>query len=812
MKLIRKRLAVVISIALTAGSFAVITAPTAVAMTGAGQQLASFVLGTLNEADGAPNIPTANQLAAALPFAGPGASGFISARAGSGGVSTAYTVAGTTYGTSHVGGVTRTATVQVGAKMSFIATSSASTAAPSTHGVSVVVTGGTLTSLITTSSPINVNTATTGASITKSNLTGQNSLAGLFTVTAAAGETATLTVYTGPEVIDTTTEAGTTVTTWTFQVPRANLVLGNLADQDGTPDQPTAANLASTVSFDPLPTAVGWVANTSLANTSSSAYAIGSTTYGTSTTSGLARTGVVQSGAKISLIASTGATSGAISVVVTGGTLSNLITPTGVTPNLAGDARSASIFSAGNAITPATPLTGYHPLSAVFSVTAAAGSTATIAAYSGTGIINGDTRTSGTLIAIWTLTIAAANSAGTVNLAESTVTQQPCITYATTSGATNAFDTTSRCGNGRLGVVYVELKDTFTTPIESGTLAATVTAGTVNVVGAFQTATGDNYAATTAFDSIATTTSRNYILVTQPVANAAGSSTVTITHNGAVVGTKTINWAGDVASIVVDVANSATVIANGVSYLTSQAATSYGKNVLYSIKDAAGNSISGLTPTLIDATGAMLGATLSTSTDASVTVLSSSATLNVGYATIIHPGGTATANFGAGSYKIQVLNSAGVAVKSSEVKVTVASQTTYSFTASFDKASYVPGDFATLTISAKDVFGNPMPTGKTIPGLVIAVSSGLTVAGSACDSASTFKAGVKTCTYAVGNTAGSYSWSVALTTATDQSPVTGVVKNVESAVSNAEVLKSIVALIASINKQIAALQKLILKR
>ena len=34
----------------------------------------------------------------------------------------------------------------------------------------------------------------------------------------------------------------------------------------------------------------------------------------------------------------------------------------------------------------------------------------------------------------------------------------------------------------------------------------------------------------------------------------------------------------------------------------------------------------------------------------------------------------------------------------------------------------------------------------------------------------------------------------------------------DGAVSNAEVLKSIVALIASINKQIAALQKLILKR
>ena len=580
----------------------------------------------------------------------------------------------------------------------------------------------------------------------------------------------------------------------------STLVLGTNADTDGTPNLPTGTQLGAAVAAVPL-TSVGWVANTSTASASSTA-----NTLGTSATGGISRTGVMQAGGKIAFVATSAlsaATSVGVTVTVTGGTIGSLVT-TSAPISLSGDARSASVYN--------TQVAGLNSLAGTFSLSGAAGTVATIAAYTGTGITGDTTRTSGDLIAIWTITIAAANSAGTVNLAESTVTQQPCITYATTSGATNAFDTTSRCGNGRLGVVYVELKDTFTSPIETGTLAATVTAGTVNVVGAFQTVTGDNYAATTAFDSIATTTSRNYILVTQPVANAGGSSTVTITHNGAVVGTKTINWAGDVASIVVDVANSATVIANGVSYLTSQAATSYGKTVVYSIKDAAGNAISGLTPTLVDATGAMLGATLSTSTDTSVTIPSSSATLNVGYATIIHPGGTAAANFGAGSYKIQVLNTAGVAVKSSEVKVTVASQVTYSFTASFDKASYVPGDFATLTISAKDVFGNPMPTGKTIPGLVIAVSSGLTVAGSACDSASTFKAGVKTCTYAVGNTAGSYSWSVALTTATDQSPVTGVVKNVDGAVSNAEVLKSIVALIASINKQIAALQKLILKR
>ena len=812
MKRIRKRLAVVISIALTAGSFAVITAPSAFAMTGAGQQAASFVLGTLNDADGAPNIPTAAQLAAAATFAGPGASGFISARAGVGGTSTAFTAGGTTYGTSHVGGVTRTATVQVGAKMSFIATSVASTGTTSA-GVSVVVTGGTLTSLVTTSSPVNVNTATTGASVVRTPVTGSVSLAGLFTVTAAAGETATLIAYTGTDVTDSNTVGATVITTWTFAVPRASLVLGNLSDQDGTPDQPTAANLASTVSFDPLPTAVGWVANTSLANESSSAYAIGSTTYGTSTTSSLARTGVVQSGAKISLIASTGATSGAISVVVTGGTLNTLITPTGVTPNLAGDGRSASIFSAGNSITPANPLTGYHPLSAVFSVTAAAGSTATIAAYSGTGIINGDTRTSGTLIAIWTLTVAAANAAGTLSLADSTVTQQACTLMSAGQSAVLAYDTTSTCANGRVGVVYVALKDGFTSAVTGGQLAATATGGSfVNVVNAASTTTGDNYSATTAFDTGAATAA-NYVIVTQPVANTGGSTTVTITYSGVVVGTKTIKWAGDVASITIDVANSATVIGNGVNSNTS--GTSYALNVVYVVKDAAGNNVSSLVPTLVDATGAMLGASLSTSSGGAaegVTILQSSASLNVGYATINHPGGTATANYGAGSYRIQVLNGAGVAVKSNVVTVTVADTTTRTFTASMDKASYTPGDFATLTISAKDVYGNPMPTGKTLPGLVISMSTGLTVSGAECTSASTFKAGVKECKFAVGNTAGSYSWSVALTSSSQQVPVTGSVKVTDSAVSNAEVLKSIVALIASINKQIAALQKLIIQR
>jgi len=380
----------------------------------------------------------------------------------------------------------------------------------------------------------------------------------------------------------------------------SQLVIGTNADTDGTPNVPTAEQLSSLVSQIPL-TSVGWIADTNATSGGSSSVS----SIGTSVTGGITRTGVIQAGGSISFAATSAvstATSVGVSVIVTGGTIGSLVT-TSAPISLAGSRTAASVFN--------TQIAGLNTLAGTFTVTAAAGSTATIAAYTGTGIIDGDTRTSGTLIGLWTLTVAAANAAGTVDLGESTVTQQPCITYAGNSDAKNAFDTTSRCANGRLGVVYVALKDTFGSAVTGGQLAATATNGAfVNVVGVQTTTSGDNFATTTAFDTTAAT-SNNYILVTQPVAKTAGSTTVTITYSGTVVGTKTINFAGDVATVTI-MPTSATVIANGVTSTSS--GTSYALNVVYQIRDAAGNAISS-TPTLTGATGAMLGASLSTSSE-----------------------------------------------------------------------------------------------------------------------------------------------------------------------------------------------------
>jgi hypothetical protein len=606
------------------------------------------------------------------------------------------------------------------------------------------------------------------------------------------------------------------------------LVIWHTADTDGTPDTTTSVGL--TASTANQGTSVGWVQDTTVSGTTNTANvfqrikssAIVATSI-TGGTGGAIRTAAVLPGAKISFILSGGLTSTGITAVVTGGTLGSLASTSGAV-SLSGAQTSASVYNddtlnANVALISAgqnTPV-----MSGVFSVSGAAGTTATLTAYSGSLIANGDTRTSGALIGTWTFTVVTASASGTFSAADSTVTQQACIAKSSAATGTNTFDTTSRCADGRMGVVYVALKDAYTASVTGGSLTATATGGSlVNVLNTTPTS-GANYAASAAFAS-ATLAATNYVVVTQPVAGVGGSTTVTITHQGNVVGTKTINWGGDVASITVDTTRSAKVIGNGqtTSGVGNGLVTSYLTGVVYVYKDAAGNVLSGLVPTMTGQTGAMLGASLSTTTGyifnathyATFVTVAQSSTLGYGASSIDHPGGTASANYGAGSYQIQVLNSAGTAVKSNVVNVTVAKLTTHTFEASFDKASYSPGDIATLTITVKDDGGRLMASGFPLTGLSIVTGTGLTVAGDACAATSTFTNGVKTCTFGVGNTGGAYAWSVALTTASSQTPALGSVKVVDGAVSNAEVLKSIVALIASINKQIAALQKLILKR
>jgi len=171
---------------------------------------------------------------------------------------------------------------------------------------------------------------------------------------------------------------------------------------------------------------------------------------------------------------------------------------------------------------------------------------------------------------------------------------------------------------------------------------------------------------------------------------------------------------------------------------------------------------------------------------------------------------------GTGTYQLKITNGAGASIKSQIVTATVSRGAAASFTAAWDKAVYAPGAIANLTITAKDAYGNLMATGTPMTGLAIITNTvNMPSVGTACSATTTLKnGGLRVCTFSAGNTEGSYAFSTALTTTTSQAAVTGSteIKASTAVVSNADVLKSIVALIASINKQIQALQKLILKR
>jgi hypothetical protein len=149
------------------------------------------------------------------------------------------------------------------------------------------------------------------------------------------------------------------------------------------------------------------------------------------------------------------------------------------------------------------------------------------------------------------------------------------------------------------------------------------------------------------------------------------------------------------------------------------------------------------------------------------------------------------------------------------------------YKASLDKASYVPGEIATLTISATDSKGQlPFDVDSSGAGNdlgasgadAVAISLPALTAVTAPTNTDEFVAGKKTYKFTVGTTEGSFSGVVDLPLyngtpyAQTAQTVSYKVALSSTAISLADVLKAIVSLIASINKQIAALQKALLKK
>jgi hypothetical protein len=342
-------------------------------------------------------------------------------------------------------------------------------------------------------------------------------------------------------------------------------------------------------------------------------------------------------------------------------------------------------------------------------------------------------------------------------------------------------------------VALVDAYGNQLTTANTGLLTATVTAGAkVNL--------GDNSTdGTTTFDSNAVTGSPIPFNIIQSDADVPWNGTVTFSFDGTVIATKTAIITGEVAKVTASAPKIGAVSGGNLEFAT----------VAY--EDAKGNVVYPTSGT--SAVSASLNAVVTGMTVGTYPILGTSGAISATCAT----SGKAT------GLQLQHLNSSGTTILSNKWD-SGCSTAPYTVTGSWDKASYTPGSIATLTLSYKDIFGNPSNAYDSIS--VSSANTTMTITGA--PSAAPVTAigndkpsgvtGAKTYQFVVGSTEGDFVAVVVPTEIVennsdqDNLSLAYSVKSGTASVSNADVLKSIVALIASINKQIRALQKLILKR
>ena len=378
-------------------------------------------------------------------------------------------------------------------------------------------------------------------------------------------------------------------------------------------------------------------------------------------------------------------------------------------------------------------------------------------------------------------TIYATSSAKTdiFSASDSFARVQDTSTQGTLASSVDVAGSTTVVNDGT-GYVNVLAKDGYGSTLStSGVLQATATGGAV-VAWDSVPSTQVSFAAKTGVGGV--------LYVKQGTANANNpvSTTITVSFNGAILSTKNITFTGQAASISV----------TGVDIALSGGARTGTYDFV--VKDAAGNQLAGVTP--------VADTTKYTAQVTAVSVAGASS------ATAVQTGGwTCASTSGSSIVRIKHVLSDLTTIYSNEF-VAACGLGVDKYSISLDKNSYVPGEIATLTISATDINGAKVADVSTV-GTGVAISGGGMTAVTAATSADTFAQGVKTYKFTVNNVNGSYNMVVDLPAyaATDKSKVISY-KIADGAVSNADVLKAIVALIAQITKQIAALQKALLKK
>jgi hypothetical protein len=523
-------------------------------------------------------------------------------------------------------------------------------------------------------------------------------------------------------------------------------------------------------------------------------------------TTGTAQTATVLAGGSLSLYAETSTN---VSFTATGGSFSGAtVADKNVAASYSQDVRTVFV---ANAI-------ASTPVAVRWNAPTTAGSyTVNFYDASATSQNTSAVGVGGTLRGAITVSVVAATSGGTYSAVFSA-----CNTRSASQGhgIANGVDTTSAITNGQTAYIAFDLDDAYDQSLDSGAIVVTATGGALLSLAA----NASTAAAGTTSTVVSSRAPTNQVVqVTQATANAPMTSTVTISFNGTTVCTKTITIRGEIAKL--NVSNIGTGDINSANSITAGATTWMAATIgavdragLFTVQavDSAGNTVVTNAGGSFAADSASLTTTVQAMsvTNTATTVSSTADT----YAGLSFGTWTCGATAGSSAVKLTWTNSGSGTVVTSPAFDARCADDASTYTASFDKASYVQGELATLTVQFLDSKGNKANTVGNHGALATGSFPMMTAVSSFAGVVANKNDGTRTYTFTVGGTtavtAGSYVAIVeyaSLLAGTKQTPAYKVSTG-SSDVSNAEVLKSIVALIASINKQIAALQKLILQR
>ena len=413
----------------------------------------------------------------------------------------------------------------------------------------------------------------------------------------------------------------------------------------------------------------------------------------------------------------------------------------------------------------------------------------------GTGTVTLRATSTGSSIEVWAVTVVASCDTNKLSLGDSYVQVKRSQAVATSNIDASDGLTVANSGTSYIALYLVDVYGNQLSG--AGVLSASATNGAVI-----------NWDSTPSVQSSVSYLSTRGVtgtelFVTQGTANKDKpiSTTVTITLDGAAVATKTIKFTGVPAKILTKDVTVGKFAASG--------NTGYYK---VKVQDSAGNDLAGKivasdTTANSDAAVASIVSAVGTATTASDGDWSA---LGSGTFTCVKGGVTTV------TLKTTISSVAGTSVK--QTMTVACGGVLDTWTLAMDKAVYQPGEIATLTVTGKDALGNLVNSNDTLgtAGVAIEYSFGGLTAITAPTGSDVFTsaAGAKQYKFSVGTTEASFVGSFKIAGATDTAAKTVQYKVASgtASVSNADVLKSIVALIASINKQIQALQKLILKR